>query len=172
MACSGDAIMSNPPAWLPPILNLPTVWGELYPLLYGIFERDIKSGATTFQGLPLWWNHKVLPGNTYEEGFYHLISIDSNDVGDRVPDFRRAERLPWCSPSIINCSNIEIKLFDYTEGSDAIRTYIWLENFDYCVVLEKIKRKEQLKAALLVTAFYVDGDSRRKNLRRKFEQRV
>ena len=48
-----------------------------------------------------------------------------------------------------------------------MRTYVWLEDWDYVVILEK--RKHRIgKIAFLITAFHVEGKSRRINLERKY----
>lgn len=157
--------------WLPPILSLSgRPWKEIISLLYVVFERDFKQGRPKFQKYPVWWNRKVEHEGCYEEGFWHLISIEDKSTGERLIEFRRAERLPWCSPTIVHSDDDAVKVWDYMEGSGKIHTYVWLEEGDYCIVLEKIKRKAT-KAVMLLTAFYVDGPSRRRNLQKKLDEK-
>lgn len=157
--------------WLPPMLELSGTWDEIVNNLYTIFEQDFKQGKPRFQHYLVWWDKRILSGQHYEEGFWHLISRDDKNSGERNPDFRRAERLPWCAPVIINSENSAIRLWDYREGRGQIRTYIWLENCDYCVILEKLKKYRQA-AAMLVTAFHVDGPSQRRSLRTKLGKAI
>jgi hypothetical protein len=58
-------------------------------------------------------------------------------------------------------------MWDYEEGRRRVRTYLWLREYDYAVILEKRKGHYYL-----ITAYYVDGDSNRRSLRRKYEQRI
>lgn len=59
---------------------------------------------------------------------------------------------------------------DYQEGDGRVRTYLWLEQYDYVVILER-KAKRLGTAAFLVTAFHIDGAQRREGLERKFRNR-
>jgi len=63
----------------------------------------------------------------------------------------------------------EIRVFDHSEGpkDKGIRRYIWLENYDYVLILQRRK-----KAFFWITAFYVDIEWKRKDLRKRFAERV
>jgi len=50
--------------------------------------------------------------------------------------------------------------------------YLWLENWDYVIVLEKRQLRGGRNIAFLITAFYVEGERTRRNLRRKYESRI
>lgn len=156
--------------WLPPILTLSGTWEEIVSGLYAIFEKDFKQAKPKFQHYMVWWNQRVLSGLCYEEGFWHLISRDERSTDERIPDFRRAERLPWCAPIITNSHDSAVKVWDYLESKGQLRTYVWLEDGDYCIILEKLKRPVQ-PAAMLITAFHVDGPSRKRSLRNKLVKR-
>ncbi|MBA7474691.1 hypothetical protein ES707_10045 [subsurface metagenome] len=156
--------------WLPPILTLSGTWEEIVSSLYAIFEKGFKQAKPKFQHYVVWWDQRVLSGQCYEEGFWHLISRDDKSIGERLPDFRRAERLPWCAPAIMNSDDSAVKVWDYREGSGQLRTYLWLEAGDYCIILEKLKRRTQL-AAMLVTAFHVDSPSQKRSLRNKLAKK-
>ena len=163
--------MTEKPWWLPPKLDLTgKVEKECLSILYGIFEKDFKNTALLFCGLPVWWNRKVLPGQCYEEGFWHLVSREERDTTSRQLDVPRAEMLPWCRPSITYSNESSIKVWDYLEHGRRLRTYLWLKHWDYCVILER-RNQQQGQIAWLITAFHVDGASRKRNLQRKFESR-
>lgn len=163
--------MTTVPDWLPPMLTPSGTWDNIVSGLYAIFEKDFKQGKPKFQHYMVWWDQSVLSGQHYEEGFWHLISRYDKNLGERIPDFRRAERLPWCAPVIIHSEVGAINVWDYQESRGQIHTYIWLENQDYCVVLKKLNLNT-LAVAMLVTAFHVDGPSRRRSLRTKLEKEV
>ena len=90
---------------------------------------------------------------------------------ERLLDPRRAERLPWCCPAIENKDDCVVTVWDYQEAKGKIRTYLWLESWDYVIILEKRKRRIGT-IAFLITAFHVDGNSRRKNLRGKHSKKI
>ncbi len=159
------------PSWLPEIVSVDGEWEKVLAALYAIFDRDFKQMNRSFQDRPVWWDRRVLPGDQYEEGFWHLISKQDQDTNDRLLDPRRAERLPWCGPTISNAHDSEVEVWDYREASGRLRTYVWLQHRDYVVILEK--RQQRIgKVAFLITAFYVEGDSKRRDLRKKYEKRV
>jgi hypothetical protein len=140
--------------------------------LYEIFKRDFKETQRTLNGKLVWWDKRILAGDRYEEGFWHLISKSQwrTTAGERSFDPRRAERLPLCGPTISNANDNCVKVWDFKEATGRLRTYVWLEDWDYVIILEK---REQRKGQIffLITAFYVDGDSKRRNLRSKFNKR-
>ena len=90
MAGNGVSSMSKDPQWLPPMLALSGTWDKIVSELYGIFEKDFKQGKPKFQHYMIWWDQRILSGQRFEEGFWHLISRDDKDSGERIPDFRRA----------------------------------------------------------------------------------
>ena len=135
-------------------------------LLYGIFEKDFKRTRPELLGSPVWWDRRLDEEYGYEEGFWHLISRDDKVAGERIPDFRRAERLSWCQPTIVHTKDKAIKVWNYEEGKGRARTYLWLEGWDYCIVLQKRRN-----AMILITAFHLDGDSKKRNLSKKYANR-
>ena len=88
----------------------------------------------------------------------------------RIPDYERAKRLPWTKPTIENHSNPVIKSWDYGEGNGRIRIYLWLENYDYVVILER-NRGRRKHLLILITAFYVE-EYKKKDLQRRYEKRI
>jgi hypothetical protein len=158
------------PAWLPNIVSVNGEWQAVLRKLYAIFENDFVKTGCHFTGMPVWWDRRKLAGDIYEEGFWHLITKEDKSANDRLLDPRRAERLPWCKPTIENCHDGEVKVWDYRESKREIRTYVWLENWDYVVILRK-RPQQKGTIAFLLTAFHVDHESTRKGLRRKYANR-
>jgi hypothetical protein len=160
----------TPPDWLPEMVSVDGGWDEVCARLYAIFQQKIVKGHLSFENRPLWWDRRVLEEN-YEEGFWHLISKDDDETKERLFDPRRAERLPWCNPVISNNSDPVVTVWDHKEGRKKIRTYLWLESFDYLIILEKQKRGGR-KIAFLITAYHVSGDSTKRGLRAKYQKRL
>ncbi|TET45210.1 hypothetical protein E3J62_08160 [candidate division TA06 bacterium] len=160
------------PGWLPVTISVDGDWrNNVLPLLYSVFVKDFKQTRRMFENRPVWWDIRIVPGGVYEEGFWHLITRIGSKTTERLFDPRRAERLPWCGPTISNSSDVAVKVWDFKEASGRLRTYLWLEDWDYAIVLEK-KQERLGEVAFLVTAFYVDGESRRKSLRGKYAKKM
>ena len=67
-----------------------------------------------------------------------------------------------------NCSHPEIKAWDYEEGDGDVHTYVWLENSDYVIVMKRYRDGRRR----LITAYYVDYESKRKALLKKYTKRL
>ena len=158
------------PDWLPNIVNVNGVWEQVLVMLFRIFSADFVNAQRSFEGREIRWDDRKLDG-MYDEGFWHLITRTDQSSGQRLPDFRRAERLPWCGPTVSNSTENVVKVWDYREGTGRLRTYLWLEHWDYVVILEK-RPHRRAEIAFLVTAYYIGGASTRRNLQRKYVQRV
>ena len=143
-------------------------WEEVLRRLYQIFDQDFRKSGCAFEERQVFWDKRVAEGK-YEEGFWHLITKTDRQTGERLFEPRRAERLPWCKPTLTNPRDSAVKVWDYREGKT--RTYVWLEHWNYVIILEK--RKHRIgEIAFLITAFFVDGDSSRRSLRRKYKARL
>ena len=164
--------MSEMPPWLPPLISTNGNWHEVLTRLYAIFDTDFKKGRPEFQGRIVFWDNRILPGEKYEEGFWHLITRRDAQTGDRLLDPPRAEKVPWCAPTIRHTDDIVVRVWDYPEGTGKVRTYVWLENSGYLVILEKRKGRTAKGLAFLVTAYHVDGEDTRRSLKRKYERRL
>jgi hypothetical protein len=155
------------PSWLPEIINLDGIWEKNLTKLFLIFKEDFITKQPYIGSIPVWHDRNVKDGK-YPEGFWHVITRRNNGV--RYPDFRRAERLPWCGPSLNNSNDPIIKKWDITEEGE-LRTYIWLVDYDYVIVLKR--RTQRIgEVKFLKTAYHVDGDSTRKKLLAKYANRI
>jgi len=170
LACNGGSGMSVAPDWLPPIISVDGEWHSILLKLHAVFTSDFKVGKKILFKLPVWWDQRVIDGD-YEEGFWHLITREDYQKGERLFDPRRAERLPWCGPTISNASDKEIRVWESAESKHRNRLYLWLEHWDYVIVLEK--RTFRIgDVYFLITAYYVDGTYNRNKLRKKFDKRI
>jgi hypothetical protein len=160
------------PDWLPAIVSVSGEWEQVLVRLYSIFNRDFRQKGCRFGDRPVWWDRRKLEGSPYEEGFWHLITKTDRRLKERLLDPRRAERLPWCKPTIVNSNAPEVRVWSYKEAKGEIRTYLWLENWDYVIVLEERQLGGGRNVAFLITAFHVGGESTRGSLRRKHESRI
>jgi len=147
-------------------------WDTMVAKLYSIFDHDFRQTGCSFQRAPVWWDQRKLDGSPYEEGFWHLITKLDYAQKERLFDPPRAKRLPWCKPTIVNSGAPEVKVWNYVEAKGRIRTYLWLENWDYVIILEKRRLSGGRRAAFLTTAFCVGGKSTRRNLQKKYAKRI
>jgi hypothetical protein len=161
----------NRPDWLPDLISTDGNWKEeILPNLYNIFRKDFIYGRPKLGDKKVYWNKTKDKDNKYENGFWHLITIDNSNSNERIFDPRRAERLPWCAPSIKHFNNDIIKYWEYKESANRINIYLWLENLDYVIIFEKRKINGD-NIAFMLTAYYV-GSSTKKKLRRKYNERL
>lgn len=161
--------MSKKSSFLPDELHFNGNWDDYLRKLYGVFENDFKIHTSSHQGLPIDFARKVLPdGDGKEEFFWHIVSTYDRKTGDRVIDFERSDKLPWARPTFESPPRKEIKVFDYDHGSKdkGIRRYVWLEDYDYVLILKKRGNKY-----FWVTAFYVKK-WKKKDLSRRYANRV
>ena len=162
--------MAEIPDFLPPILDLQGTWAAILDRLYTVFCRDFKKGAVHHRGMRILYDNRILPdGGNKEEGFWHVVSRQDRDMGERLFDYRRSERLPWARPTMESPEISAIKVFDYNHGpkDTGVRRYIWLAELDYVLILQKKK-----KVLFWITAYYVDSEGRRKDLARRYEERL
>lgn len=157
------------PDWLPDVLNLNGDWDNVIKILYLTFEQDIKSNLL-FNGVPIWYDRNK-KSSIYEEGFWHLITKTDYTSNERVPDYERAKRLNWCKPIVENYTDNNVLYWENEEGKGKIRTYIWLEQLDYIIILEK-KNMKKGSVMFLITAYYIEGNSSRSKLRKKYNKRL
>ncbi len=98
-----------------------------------------------------------------------MISRNDPQSGDRIPDYRRAERLCWCKPVIEHADEPEVASWR-ADHQGGVREYLWLPEEDYVVILAEHARDTSV--SVLITAYCVDGDSSRRKLRRSYENRL
>ena len=67
-------------------------WAEYQEKLYSVFCRDLKDTGFTFRGKTVKIRYQPIEFGK-EEAFFHITCQDYKKDGDRVPDFRRCERI-------------------------------------------------------------------------------
>jgi hypothetical protein len=155
------------PSWLPDLLDLAGEWTAIRDSLYEIFRSEIVCGGLSLDGKRVWHDRRVLDGGL-EEAFWHLTTRDDAGAGERLHDPRRSERLHWVSEIIRHASDPAVSRWTSSERGRS-RTYLWLEEFDFLVVLEerRLAGRRSDSVFFLITAYYVDGDSSRRRLAKR-----
>lgn len=153
--------MSNS-CWLPELEYLDDYqnsWQLYENALYSIFKTDFVDSHPSFEGKQVNIRRHPIEYNK-EEAFFHVTCQDYLKDGQRVPDFRRCERIRWVRRFIENyqcdtskcqdCDGIKVWSEPYKSTT---RVHILFEEERYMVVLE---RRESY--CLLITAFYFNHD--------------
>jgi len=171
------------PAWLPPFIPFGGDWDIFVRALHIVFEQDFKNRWPRFRTFPVWHDRRIDPEDKhrFEEGFWHLVSRDEwvwnpksrRKEKERLPELNRAGRLPWARPIIEHETVVEVVTWDFDEETrkgSVVRTYVWLRNHDYVVILER-QQKQKGDVFMLVTSFLVDFEAKRRDLQRRYERR-
>jgi hypothetical protein len=119
-----------------------------------------------YEGYEVWFFPESEDGK--ELIFWHLTHRFDKNTGERLPDLRRSERLPWARKMIDNFQKPEIWAWDYGESKGKTNTYIWLKDHDFLVVMRKYKSGGRR----LITSFYIDYQHYKRKLERKYHKRI
>ena len=163
---------SSTPLFLPPILDLRGEREPVLSLLYSIFCEDFKKKEVFCNCIKVVYDNQIKQdGEDKEEGFWHIITKDYN--GERLIDFKRAEKLPWAKPLLCNINDSTVKHWRYNEGAKnkGIRFYIWLENHNYVIILQEKHKRNSLPCLFLITGFHVE-EKKREELYKKYNKRI
>jgi hypothetical protein len=166
MVSLGDEGMSDLPDWLHELILIEPWTVETFDILYTIFENDFKVSRPKIDGVDIWFFPEKEDGK--ETIFGHLTQRKDLKSGERLPDFRRCERLRWVRCIIENEAKPEIQRWDYIEADKSTHTYLWLKNWDFVVILKKYPNGERR----LLTSFWVEFESTKRNFNSKYEKRV
>jgi hypothetical protein len=156
--------MGNMPLWLPALVLFNDYggnWDDYLEAVYNHFKTDLVAQKAYYQGLPI--NLKRHPQFQDKEYVFWHVTSEGEIEDERIPDFRRCERIRWIKAIIDNASDPAIKIWENKRGSDR-RTCLWLESEDYLVVLAK-----RSTFWLLWTAYLTNRDHTRRKLQREYE---
>jgi hypothetical protein len=149
--------------WLPPLMEFNDFggsWDVYLAAMYAVFRKDFVTTSPRFRGRTLGLKrHPVIKGK--EATFWHLIS-EGEVEEDRIPDFRRCERIRWPRPLIEHEADSEILVWTEPRGSNDNRIHIYLTDKRYLVVLA-----DRGSYILPWTAYYIEHE----NGHRKYLQR-
>lgn len=172
------------PDWLPEIVCVDPWTDTTYDMLYGIFCRDIRDYDLRYFDNKVWIFAEMEDGR--EKIFWHLTTrsekkekiprrkkkffpLDQIYLNeDRYPDLRRCERLPWIRALIEQARDTEILAWDYEEEDLTIKTYLWLKDHNFVVIMKKYPNGVRR----LITSFYIDKFYKRQDFERKYAKRI
>ena len=156
--------MPDLPTWLPALFVGDPLVNEDYTRLYReVFCRDFKSTEMFYRGHYVWFFEKMSLGR--ELIFVHLTSRKKTpDSEERELRPERCARLPWVRPLIEHADDPAVLAWDYEEGDGDIKTYVWLHQHDYIVIMKRMKDESRR----LCAAYCVDDEHERRKLRKNF----
>jgi hypothetical protein len=143
---------------------------EIIEFLYGIFKEHFINN-NTFLADKIYIDPKI---DDKERGmdkpkiYWHIISKVNQRSKKREFDSKRACRIHWIKPIILNNQNPKIKLFYHLEKNEKIRLYLWADNVDFIVILQKLGRA----SSYLVTSFYIDRDYNKNIYEKRYENYI
>jgi len=149
---------------LPDIIELSEFGGDFesyYEAVYNIFKNDFVLNKPIYRGKRLRLKaHPYIDGKEYT--FYHFTH-DGKIETERIPNFRRMERIGYPKPIIDNSRHVDLKVWRNKRGNKE-RILILHEGEKYLVVLED--RKDYI---LPWTAYYIDYKHRLRKLLKEYE---
>ena len=157
----------NIPDWLPKLEYFEDYndWDQYVDALYEIYVNDFIRNKFQFHSKRV--STRRLP---YTHGkdrtFWHIIQEGKNE-GDRIPAFRRCERIRWPKAIIINHRDSQIKMWNYQKRKikgTKPRTYLWFNN-EFLVILEK-----RPSYVLFITAYPTDRRHSIEKLEKEFNE--
>lgn len=150
-------------AWLPPLVPMSAHgndWEVYLAALYEHFARDFIRSKPAYVGKRFAMKRYPMSANK-EATFWHITSTGKSEA-DRLPDFRRCERICWPRPIIEAISSETVRVWRNNRGTDR-RIVLALGDFSYVVVLD-----EHEDYVLLWTAYFVERDHQREKLRKDY----
>lgn len=158
--------MTKKPAWLPDLFPVNPWSAGTYEALYQIFCRDLKDSRPMYRGVEVWFFLEEEDGK--EKLFWHLSSRDDKATGERLPDLRRSERLPWVRPMIDQPNQPEVLDWDFEEADGTVKTYVWLRDHDFVVIMKKYPNQNRR----LITSFWIEHGNTRRKMQKKHDNRI
>lgn len=156
------------PNWLPDLVLFEYCscdWDVYVEVIYDIFRRDFIESYNYLNGERI-----SIKREPFEKGkeatFWHLISEDSEESGkedERIPNFRRCERIGWPMPIIKNYSD-DPRIKYWKNEKNGERNILFWFNDEYLVVLA-----ERSTYLLFKTAYPIEYNNRKRRLQKEYE---
>lgn len=156
---------------LPPLIELSDFngnWTRYENQLYEIFLTDFVDSSPHLFGKPVRYRKNPMILDKIQ-AFFHITSENTSkldDPNDRIPDFRRCERIHWVRKFLENCGchNGCIKFWPEKRGPYK-RWHLLLEEVKFMVVVE-----EREDYNLLITSFYIERDHQLRKKLKKYNE--
>ncbi len=159
--------MSSQPMWLPQLFSVEPWCDAVVEGLYAIFDNDFRQSKPVFEEKEICYFADMRPDGK-EVIFWHLITTENATMSARIPDPKRAARLPWVRCLIENCTQNGVLFWDYREHDGTTKTYIWCTTGDFLILFKKLNNGRRR----LLTSFYIEYESYKSKLQKKYQKRI
>lgn len=149
--------------WLPEMFSVNPWEHDTYDKLYDVFHDFFIAGEVIFRGQSVGYDSAIVDGRA--NGFWHITTRKDVKTGERLPDPRRCERLPWLKPMVENSDKVEVLAWEYDDGDGVNKLYVWLKDHDYVAIMKKNKKGK----LYLLSAFWVEYPSAKRKLMQKYQ---
>ncbi len=152
------------PTWLPPLVYLNDFkgnWDAYINAIYEYFKSDFINDTVLYKGMRI--ALKKHPQFQDKEFVFWHVTSEGDKEDERIPDFRRCERIRWIKPIIEHPDDPAIKLWENERKGDR-RICLFFEQENYLVVLAI--RNNYI---LLWTAYPVDRYHQQQKLLKEYE---
>ena len=157
--------MNGEPDWIPPLVLFSDYagdWDSYLNVIYGYFQQDFVDSSPMFKGRRLRLKrHPMVQGK--EATFWHMIQKGTIEE-ERVPDFRRCERIRWPRPIIEHDVDRAIKVWVNRRRGEK-RICLWFVQENYLVILA-----DRGQYILPWTAYLVEQPHRQRKLQREYQE--
>lgn len=157
--------MNPMPDWLEPLARLEDFDGNVEAYiahLFSIFTRDFITTTPTFRGKSIL--HDKTDDGGKPQAFTHITTEENRQTKQRELCLRRCERIAWIKAVVENADDPRVLMWEKEQKTSrrrATRTFLFLEDKDFLVILQEIKWGHYL-----ITAIYVDNpNQKRKHLK-------
>ena len=137
-------------------------WSSYIEAVYQQFRSDFIASAPQFMGRRVGISHNPIYDHK-EATFWHCMSEGCVEA-ERLPDFRRCERIGWIRHLIEAVPHPEIKCWE-NQRHGKKRIVISVSDFSYVVILA-----ERTNYLLLLTAYEVEYSHQQRKLSREYDQ--
>lgn len=139
-------------------------WESYKNELYGIFHTDFVTSCPHFRGAKVVLGHQKIEDGK-EWVFWHIIQ-EGKDEQNRLPNFRRCERIRWIRYIIENADTGNVNIWENKRDRDT-RICLCYGNWEYLVILTK--RPTYL---ILVTAYPIEHEATKKKLQKEYNDYI
>lgn len=147
--------------WLPNLFDMNGNWERKLENLYQEYLKNYVSSKPNFNGSEVTPQRNPCTDNK-DYTFWHLIGDGPSDE-EKLPNFRRCERINWSRAIIDNSSDPDVKVWEKRVNSKG-RIFLFLENYNYLVILERWTKGR----IVIRTGFIVIYEDYRKNLLKEY----
>lgn len=156
---------SSTPDWLEPLARLEDFEGDAAKYLehvFSLFTRDFITATPVFKGKKVFFDKHDNDGKP--AAFVHITTEDNRATKQRELSLRRCERIAWIKAIIEHANDPVVLVWEKEQRTTKrrdVRTYLFLEQEDFLVILQEIKYGHYM-----ITAIYVDNpNQKRKHLK-------